>query len=78
MGPPTVGCPTPNQSLKKAYSQVVVARIFNFSTWEAEAEKSEFEASLVYRVNFRDSQDYIWLPWNLLCRPGNLLPKCWD
>ena len=28
----------------------VVAQIFNPSTWEAEADRSEFEVSLVYGV----------------------------
>jgi hypothetical protein len=33
---------------------VVVAHAFNPSTWEAEAG-SVFEASIVYRVNFRET-----------------------
>jgi hypothetical protein len=34
----------------------VVAHAFNPSTWEAETEISEFEASLVYRVSSRTAR----------------------
>jgi hypothetical protein len=38
---------------KRKKSSEVVACPFNPSIWEAEAGRSEFEASLVYRVSFR-------------------------
>jgi hypothetical protein len=38
-----------------------VAHVFNPSTWEAEARRSEFEASLVYR-EFHFSQGYLEKP----------------
>ena len=34
----------------------MVAHTFNPSTWEAEAGRSEFEASLVYRVSSRTAK----------------------
>jgi hypothetical protein len=34
----------------------VVAHAFNLNTWEAEAGRFEFEASLVYRVNSRTAR----------------------
>jgi hypothetical protein len=40
----------------------VVAQAFNPSTREAEAGGFEFEASLVYKVEFQDSQDYTEKP----------------
>jgi hypothetical protein len=33
-----------------------VLHAFNPSTWEAEAGRSEFEANLVYRVNYRTAR----------------------
>jgi hypothetical protein len=36
----------------------VAAHAFNFSSWEAEADWSEFEATLVYRVSSKTAQGY--------------------
>ena len=34
----------------------MVVHAFNPSTWEAEAGRSEFKASLVYRISFRTAR----------------------
>jgi hypothetical protein len=42
--------------MKSETCWAVVAHAFNASTWEAEADISEFEASLVYRVSSRTAR----------------------
>ena len=42
--------------LKSTKKRAMVVYIFNPSTWEVGAERSEFEASLVYRANFRTAR----------------------
>jgi hypothetical protein len=47
---------TKGKNKTKQKNRAVVAHIFNPSTWEAEAGRFEFEASLIYRVSFRTSR----------------------
>jgi hypothetical protein len=43
-------------------SQVVVKHTFDPSTREAEADKCELEAKIIYRQRFQESQDYTEKP----------------
>lgn len=43
----------------------VAAHAFNFSSWEAEADWSEFEATLVYRVSCSKRNPVLLCVWKL-------------
>jgi hypothetical protein len=64
-----------NITSKNVYAEPgTVAHIFNSSTWNAEAGKSLFQASLLYLyIEFQDSHDYI--EGHCLTKPNQTKPK---